>query len=99
MHISNETGGNCVIHTPQGKSLRFQHDTGICLRFLYLDMSEAANLEGYLCVKTMRQKYERFMTKEIEQAVLGRNKQIQLGLSSDRQFMEMVSKNHVKTVL
>ena len=98
-HISYETDRNWVVRTPQGKLLRFQRDTGICHRFPYLDLSDAASLEGYSCGQTMHQNYEGFTTKELEQAILAQKKQIQIGLPSDRECMEMVSRNRVKKPL
>ena len=32
-HISYQTGGDWVVQMPQGKSLRFQRDTGMCHGF------------------------------------------------------------------
>ena len=95
-HISYETGGDWVVRTPEGKSLRFQRDTGMTHGFPYLDLSDAANLEGYSCVQTMRKKYEGFTKREVEKAILARKMQLRIGIPSDREFMKLVSRNQIK---
>ena len=94
--ISYETGGDWVVRTPNGKSLKFKRDTGMCYGFPYLDLRETHDLEGLACVQTMRENMEGFTKRELKRAILARQKQQQVGIPSEAEFAKMVSGNHVK---
>ena len=94
--ISYETGGDWVVRTPNGKSLKFKRDTGMCYGFPYLDLRKTHDLEGLACVQTMRENFEGFTKRELKRAILARQKQQQVGIPSEAEFARMVSGNHVK---
>ena len=76
--------------------VKFMRDTGMCYGFPYLDLSDPHNLEGLICVQTMRKNFEGFTKRELKKAILARHKQQQVGIPSEKEFARMVSGNHVK---
>ena len=62
--------------TPNGKSLKFKRDTGMCYGFPYLDLQETHDLEGLVCVQTMRKNFESVTKGELKKAILTRQESL-----------------------
>ena len=82
-----------------GTELILQRDTGLCDRFPYLDMESLKTRyrgnkkaqDAVALVQTVRQNFEGFTKKEVDQAFLARDAQAMTGYPSEKDYTTLVS--------
>jgi hypothetical protein len=92
--VSYHTGGNWIVTTLQGREITFhQEKNGVCRGFPYIDMQ---SLDAVAMIQTVRQQYEGFTKREVQDATTARKAQAMTGHPTDTQFLKMVCNNSIK---
>ena len=78
-----------VLITPEGKTIVFQRDTGLCNRMPYIDMRE--HKEAFALLQTVGKNFEGFTQRQVRQAKLARRAQAMVEHPTDDKFKQMVS--------
>ncbi len=92
--VSYHTGGNWIVTTPHGKEITFhREEDGVCRGFPYIDMQSKA---AVAMIQTIRQHYEGFTKREVQDAIAARKAQTMTGHLTDAQFLEMVRNETIK---
>ena len=68
--IDYNTKRNWTVTTPQGKDIVFKKDTGLCEGMSYINMRE--HQEGVAMLETVRNNFEGYTKKQVENAILAR---------------------------
>ena len=68
--VSTYTKGEWKVVTPQGNTIPFKRDTGLCAGMPYIDLRE--HNEGFVMIETVRKNMAGFTPQEIEKAKLSR---------------------------
>jgi hypothetical protein len=91
--VSYHTGGNWIVTTPQGKEITFHcEENGMCRRFPFIDMHST---NAVAMVQTVRQRYEGYTKRKVQDAIAARKAQAMIGHPTDAQFLEMVRSNTI----
>jgi hypothetical protein len=92
--VSYHTGGNRIDTTPHGNEITFhQEEDGVCRGFPYIDMQSKA---AVAMIQTVRQHYQGFTKREVQDAIAARKAQAMTGHPTDAQFLEMVRIKAIK---
>jgi hypothetical protein len=92
--VSYHTRGNWIVTTPHGNKITFhREEDGMCRGFPYIDMQSKAAMA---MIQTVRQRYEGFIKREVQDAIAARKAQAMTGHPTDAQFLEMVSNKTIK---
>ncbi len=92
--VSYHTGGNWIITTPHGDKITFhREEDGVCRGFPYIDMQSKAAMA---MIQTVRQRYEGFTKREVQDAIAARKAQAMTGHPTDAHFLEMVRNKTIK---
>ena len=74
---------------PDGQVLTLKKDKGLCEGFPYLDIKE--NKQAIAMIQTVRDNYEGYTKREVQEATLARKAQLNLGCPTEKEFAKMVS--------
>ena len=74
--------------TPEGVTITFKRDTGICEGMPYIDLREENT--GLTMIQTICQNFEGFTGREVLQAKLAREVQSQIGHPPDEKFKQII---------
>jgi hypothetical protein len=92
--VSYHTGGNWIVTIPHGDEITFHHEEdGMCCGFPYIDMQSKV---AVAMIQTVRQRYEGFTKREVQDAITARKAQAMTGHPADAQFLELVSNKTIK---
>ena len=61
--IRYDTQGEWEVITPQGESIHFERDTGLCKGMPFLDLCK--HKEGFALIETVRKNFEGYSKKQI----------------------------------
>jgi hypothetical protein len=96
-YVEYHKGRKWVVTTPQGNEIVFKHkEEGICRGFTYIDMQTCKG--AIAMAQTIRQHYERFMNRKVQDAIQARKTQAMIGHPTDAQLKHMVSNRLLKKI-
>lgn len=90
--LEYKTGGDWSLTTPQGISLVFKRDKGLCEGMPYISIKENQEALAMLqpSIQTVRKNYEGYTKKEIEKAILARKVQSRVGHPTDQTLKDTI---------
>jgi hypothetical protein len=92
--VSYHTGGNWIVTTPHGNEITFhREEDGVCRGFPYINMQSKVAMA---MIQTVRQRYEGFTKRKVQDAIAARKAQAMTGHPTDAQFLEMASNKTIK---
>ena len=88
---------NWIIQCTDGTFLKLNGDTGLCDRFLYLDLKK--HKDAVAMIKTIRKNYEGYTKLGVREAILACKAQSKHGNPAQKEFIKMLrSKSGVKSI-
>ena len=86
--VSLHTKKYWEVTTPEGVTITFRRDTGICKGMPYIDLREEKT--GLAMIQTIRQNFEGFTEREVLQATLAREVLPRIGHPPDKKFKQII---------
>ena len=86
--IDYNTDRDWVVTMPEGKTILFQKDVGICKGMPYLDVY--GNHDNFVMIQTVRKKFGMFTEKKVEKAIESRDMQVRMDHPTDEKFKLLV---------
>ena len=89
--VKTNTNGEWQVVTPEGETIPFQRDKGMCVGMPYIDLRYFK--QGLVLIETVRNNMGRFTHEEIQGAKLARQTQGRVGNPPDRVFKKLIGTN------